>query len=290
MSISDFFQNKLGVKLKNTRWSWGASNPATKQVFLRVWDDDFKTIDGLKHIRILGKDWVGRSHGLPERKGHIEELRKGSEGYGVLCTAKDSDLSKARRIKTFDQEVLLKFGQIKNVGKNVFVPIVRIPVEKLDNSLVHDLNEIKEQYADKTTQNTFVDARLGQGQFRARVLTSWGSRCCVTGSLTTEAIRASHIKPWRDSDDRERLDANNGLPLIATLDALFDRGLITFSSDGGLLISKQLDASERKLLGLDGRRLLQHSGSRTADYIAYHRESIFLDKQAQKKRRKRGKT
>ena len=290
MSISEFFKSRLGVKLKNTRWSWGASNPDTKQVFLRVWDDDFKRIDGLKHIRILGTDWGGSSQGYPERKRHIEELRKGSEGYGVICTPRDIEDDR-RLIKTFNQEVLLRFGQIKHVGKNVFAPVVdRIPVEKLDNPLVHDLNEIKEEYPDKTTQNTYVDARLGQGQFRARVLQRWGSRCCVTGSTTTEAIRASHIKPWRDSDDRERLDVNNGLPLIATFDALFDKGLIAFSSDGVLLISKELDGKETALLGLDGRKLLRQPGRHTAEYLAYHRTSIFLDEQAQKKRRKQGKT
>jgi len=291
MSISEFFKSRLGVKLTNTRWSWGASSPGTRQVFLRVWDDDFETIDGVEHIRILGKDWVGSSRGLPERHQHIKELRKGSEGYGVLCTAEDTDPSKARSIKTFNQEVLLKFGKIIDVGRNVFAPIVdRIPAEKFDNPIVHDLNEIREKYPDKTTQNTYVDARLGQGQFRAHVLQRWDFRCCVTGSTTQAAIIASHIKPWKDSNDRERLDRHNGLPLIATVDKLFDKGLVTFSSDGDLLVSQQLDASEKALLGLDGRRkLLQSPGRRTAEYLAYHRTSIFLDEQVQKTRRKRGK-
>ena len=289
MSISEFFKSRLGVKLTNTRWSWGASNPDTRQVFLRVWDDDFKTIDGVKHIRILAKDWGGSSNGFPERIRHIEELRKGSEGYGVICTPRDFD-DDSRLIKTFIQDVLLRFGKIIDVGNHVFAPIVdRIPVEKLDNPLVHDLNEIREEHPDKTTQDMFVAARLGQGQFREHVLQRWDSRCCVTGSMTQEAIIASHIKPWKDSNNRERLDPHNGLPLIATVDKLFDRGLVTFSSDGNLLVSKELAANEETLLGLDGRKLLQQPGRRTAQYLAYHRTSIFLDEQVQKTRRPRGK-
>lgn len=288
MSISEFFKSRLGVKLTNTRWSWGASNPDTRQVFLRVWDDDFKTIGGVKHIRILGTDWGGSSNGFPERIRHIEELRKGSEGYGVLCTPRD--IADKRYIKTFIQEELLRFGKIKHVGKNVFAPVVaHIPVEKLDHPLVRDLTEIKETYTDKTTQDTYVAARLGQGQFRAEVLERWGSQCCLTGSTTTEAIIASHIKPWKDSTDRERLDPQNGLPLIATVDKLFDRGLVTFSSDGNLLVSKELDGKERALLGLDGRKLLRQPSRHTAKYLAYHRTSIFLDEQVQKTRRPRGK-
>lgn len=280
MKISEFFKSRLGVKLKNDRWSWGASNHDTRQVFLRVWDDDFKTIDDVEHIRILGKDyWVGQSPGFPERQRHIKELRKGAEGYGVLCTPRDLD--DTRRIKTFNQEVLLRFGKIIDIGNDVFAPVVdRIPVEKLDNPIVHDLNKIREKYPDKTTQNTYVDARLGQGQFRADVLQRWGFRCCVTGSTTHEVIIASHIKPWKDSNNRERLDPHNGLPLIATVDKLFDKGLVTFSSDGNLLISKKLDGKERALLGLDERKLLRQPGRRTAKYLAYHRTSIFLDGQA----------
>lgn len=41
--------------------------------------------------------------------------------------------------------------------------------------------------------------------------------------------QASHAKPWRTSSDQERLDPHNGLPLIATLGVLFDRGLIGFA-------------------------------------------------------------
>ena len=94
---------------------------------------------------------------------------------------------------------------------------------------------------------------------------------------------------WKDSNDRERLDWHNGLPLIATIDKLFDKGLVTFSSDGDLLVSKELDANEKALLGLDGRRkLLQSPGRRTAEYLAYHCTSMFLDEQAQKTRRKQG--
>ena len=279
VSISAFFKDRLGVELTNTRWSWGASNPDTRQVFLRVWTDDLKTIDGVRHIRILGKDWGGSSNGFPERIRHIEELRKGSEGYGVLCTPRVFD-DDSRLIKTFIQDELLRFGKIKHVGKNVFAPIVaRIPVEKLDHPLVHDLNEIREEHPDKTTQDTFVAARLGQGHFRDQVLERWDFRCCVTGSTTQEAIIASHIKPWKDSNNRERLDPHNGLPLIATVDKLFDKGLVTFSSDGDLLVSKELDANEKVLLGLDGRKLLRPPGRRTAEYLAYHRTAIFLDEQ-----------
>jgi hypothetical protein len=284
MSISDFFKKTLGAKLRNTVWSWGALNPNTNQLFLRVWDDQLQTVAGGERISILRTDWDGPSHGFPERKSHVEALRNGAEGYGVLCTAKDIHSPGGRRIAKFDSESLLKFGEIIDDGNRVFAQVVdHIPVENLarpqtsHSSVVPDLKSILARRGDVTTKEALANARVGQGTFRAQVLEIWGAQCCVTGSTTLDAIRASHIKPWRDSDDRERLDPNNGLPLIATLDALFDAGLIAFATDGQLLVSTRLDANEKRLLGLAGRQLVKQPNDHTAGYLEYHRESIFVD-------------
>ena len=110
---------------------------------------------------------------------------------------------------------------------------------------------------------TLAKARVGQGTFRAQILAIWDSRCCVTSSTTLDAIRASHIKPWRDSNDNERLDPNNGLPLIATLDALFDAGLITFADDGKLVVSERIEDYEKELLGIVGRQLVRQPNDQT---------------------------
>jgi hypothetical protein len=54
------------------------------------------------------------------------------------------------------------------------------------------------------------------------------SRRRITGVERIEHLRASHCKPWRDSSDPERLDAENGLLLTPSIDHLFDRGFIAF--------------------------------------------------------------
>jgi len=119
-----------------------------------------------------------------------------------------------------------------------------------------------------------VLARLGQGKFREDVLSLWGNSCAVTGSTSVEALRASHIKPWRDSDSAVRRDPSNGLPLVATLDALFDRGLIGFSAGGKMIVSDLLSNDERKLLGVPGS--LRHKPSQQqARYLRYHAKHVF---------------
>ncbi len=260
MKISDFFQGTLGANLTNSRWSWGAFNPTTNQLFLRVWEDQLEIVSGIERISILRTKRSGKSAGYPERKRHIEELKKGAEGYGVLCSAKETQ-SGGREIAKFDQNLLLKFGKIIKNNDCVYAHIIdRVLVEKLSHrktahsTIVPDLKSINNN-RDITTRETLANARVGQGAFRVQVLDLWGRRCCVTGTKVLDAIRASHIKPWRESDNNERLDPNNGLPLVATLDALFDAGLITFSANGILLTSNQLKKSEITLLRLTKQRL-----------------------------------
>lgn len=283
MRISDFFENTLGANLGNARWSWGAFNPNTNQLFLRVWEDQLQTANGVERISVLRKKWNGKSNGYPERKWHVEQLRSGVEGYGILCTAKDNHNSGDRTIANYNRDILLKFGKLIDDDKRVYARIIdRVPVIDLArrrtaySSVASDLKSILARREGATIKEALTNARVGQGTFRAQVFTIWGSACCVTGSTTLDAIRASHIKPWRDSNNGERLDPNNGIPLIATLDALFDAGLITFAQDGKLLTSPRINNNERKRLRLSGLQLVRKPNSRTAEYLSYHRASVFV--------------
>jgi HNH endonuclease len=141
-----------------------------------------------------------------------------------------------------------------------------------DTQLAADLTWIEtQQGVSATTKEALVDARLGQGEFRLKVLRAWGNCCAVTGSTTHAAIRASHIKPWRSSSNAERLDPGNGLPLIANLDALFDGGLISFNYSGRLLVSDRINGIERDIFGLTQRSLRKRPTEKTAEYLSHHR-------------------
>jgi len=130
-----------------------------------------------------------------------------------------------------------------------FEVIAKGPASKLrdtrgrsaDQDAADDIQDIVESNRSATTRQQLIEARLGQGNFRKDVLAQWNGACAVTRCALEEALRASHIKPWREADDDERLDVNNGLPLVATLDALFDRHLISFGEDGRILISKEIE-------------------------------------------------
>jgi len=141
------------------------------------------------------------------------------------------------------------------------------------NEVFEDLEDLSNRNDIKaTTKQALIDARLGQGKFRNAVLQQWGQRCAVTSSATEKAIRASHIKPWRDSTNDERLDPNNGLPLIASLDALFDAGLISFEASGRLIVSPGLNVRERQIFGIEKSSLTKPPNARMAAFLAYHRK------------------
>ena len=118
-------------------------------------------------------------------------------------------------------------------------------------------------------------ARVGQDVFRKKLDERWYCRCAVTGISAREVLRASHIKPWVDSTDEERMDPNNGLLLSANLDALFDKGLITFASDGSIVFSEKLSADDREKLGLTESMSLKQRTPEQDKYMEYHRGKIF---------------
>jgi hypothetical protein len=93
--------------------------------------------------------------------------------------------------------------------------------------------------------------RIGQDIFRAALMDYWGARCPLTGITDPALLRASHIVPWAECDDAQRLDVHNGLLLSALWDAAFDAGLVSFADDGTTLASPELSAAARTALGID---------------------------------------
>ena len=141
-------------------------------------------------------------------------------------------------------------------------------------------NELRgEIHAVETEAMVLAKARIGQGRFRADLLNFWQGQCALTGVAAPELLRASHIKAWRDSNNRERIDVFNGLLLAVHLDALFDRALISFQDSGEMLFSKTLPAKEREVFGLasPARRLLLNVSHLA--YLHRHRDRFGANEQ-----------
>jgi predicted restriction endonuclease len=126
-----------------------------------------------------------------------------------------------------------------------------------------------------------IRARRVQSFFRAAVLTSYNSRCAISGIALPELLVASHIIPWADSVER-RADPRNGLCLNALFDRAFDRGLITVDEDLRVVVSRRLNEGTQSadlacsLGDVEGRRLIVPSRFPPAvEALEHHRRNIF---------------
>lgn len=133
-------------------------------------------------------------------------------------------------------------------------------------------------------RETKMKQRVGQYFFRMTVLNAYSNSCCVTGINTPQLLNASHIKPWRDSDEKtERTNPQNGLCLNALHDKAFDRGLITLSKDYEIVISSQLknvnmdNDTKMWFMKYDHKSIvLPDKFIPDRKFIEYHNDVIFL--------------
>ena len=127
---------------------------------------------------------------------------------------------------------------------------------------------------DAGTRKRLLAARWGLGVYRDNV-ERHEQACRLSGLLDRRHLRARHIKPWRDSNDREKLDGSNGLLLSPHFDQLFERGLISFDDDGELKVARHLNPA---VLFAWGVALPRNVGAFTpgqCNYLAYHRLKVF---------------
>ena len=140
-----------------------------------------------------------------------------------------------------------------------------------------------DQNIPETEKASLVLARRGQGIFKSKVQLI-EHECRVTKVDRIEHLRASHCKPWRDSTNAERLDAENGLLLTPTIDHLFDRGFISFEATGRLLISPVAHGESLRRMGVTISQPVNvgsfSEGQRR--YLDFHQEHVFLSRHADK--------
>jgi len=126
-----------------------------------------------------------------------------------------------------------------------------------------------------TERSGLITSRVGQGYFRKQLIDKWEGKCAVSGCTITEILIASHIVPWSEANDIERLDVDNGILLSPSLDALFDKHLISFEDDGSIMIPPSI-SEEKGLLGISDNMDLKVSKG-MKKYIARHRKK-YLEK------------
>jgi putative restriction endonuclease len=269
---------RIGAKLTNDRWGWDAIMPDGSIVFIG-WDyrvtrsptGDLEACEIYHHGAPHNDKTGGR-----ERARHIEHLlATGAAGYLVVAKPKNQKVS-PHEIESVDENLYSVRLEERDgyvyahvVGSNS-APEIEEPDAAADIQAV-----LGDENTPETEKPQLVQARRGQGLFRSRVeLIETG--CRLTGVTDRAHLRASHIKPWRDSTNAERLDGNNGLLLAPHIDHLFDRGFVSFDADGRLMLSPRLNADVLTAWSISVK-LVSVFSSEQQVYLAYHRATVFLE-------------
>jgi putative restriction endonuclease len=143
----------------------------------------------------------------------------------------------------------------------------------------HHIEQTIENAADipETERQSLIISRRGQGLFKERVM-RLERFCRATKVEKLEHLRASHCKPWRDSNNEERLNGENGLLLTPSIDHVFDRGFISFEDAGRLIVSPVAHTDSLRRMGIDTEQVINvgafSEGQRS--FLNYHRSSVLL--------------
>jgi hypothetical protein len=216
--------------------------------------------------------------------GGYGEYRAGNLQYGALCGRIARELGFA---SPGDQTYTIATVSPERDGKGA-------AQWQMDDAVVEAIEEAGwfSQVADEkpelpqsnevleTEREALIKARIGQGNFRTDVIALWG-RCAVTGCSLSKVLVASHLVPWAACEtNQERLDPFNGLLLTPNLDKLVDRFLIAFNDDGSILLSKDLSAEERAILGVSERSKLRFVRPAMLPYLRRHRQLFRTDEES----------
>lgn len=199
-------------------------------------------------------------HLLPERNSPIQKNGHGNQGCYL---AGISDVLGHLLLALLDVEVLPDFSAaayIQDAG--------------IDHDALDDIHEVEADTSIPETQRLqLAKARVGQGLFRKRVLLL-DPACRVTGVTDQRLLIASHIKPWKDASNAERINGYNGMMLSPHVDALFDEHLISFEDDGKVLVQTSLPRDVLERWSIDPSKRVEAFRTEQSGFLAHHRQQF----------------
>lgn len=186
---------------------------------------------------------------------------------------RQEDLKRQERTVYTSKKSLSDF----RAGLNKFLAFVNSDYHKrMEDSILTEIKAVENDNNIKATEkDSIVKSRIGQGIFRNELIEYWHG-CAISQCPFTWMLIASHIKPWRDADNQERLDTYNGLLLLPNYAKLFDLGYISFTQMGKIMYSRLLDKFDREAIGLTSDLHLVKLENQHLKYLKYHNENCFL--------------
>lgn len=238
-----------------------------KQDFPAIWESHKNTVDGLDNIVFFN---VKDQTQIQGPRGYVNAVSN-DFGYKLIRKISLPIISYISIMKLRDE-----MGEIIFYWK-VFVDF-ELAAERKQSSLALTYGKGKKQAVIKESKKSLNirNARIGQGKYRDDLLEECPF-CPITMVNDERLLIASHIKPWAQSNDAEKIDPKNGFMFTPLYDKLFDRGFITFSDDKRMIISNWLSPRNCERLQLNNNQYFARLPLDDArrSYLSYHRNYIF---------------
>ncbi|WP_247233346.1 HNH endonuclease [Telluribacter sp. SYSU D00476] len=271
----------------------------------KIFDVWLYTIDGstrtrywvghIQNVYVLEEEEINMAFNTYKQKGWLDEMieqiytlrpsQKGFSGYvgedifNIRFKLGDAKIYKTP-LKIDSQHPVYGFNRykfIRAINKDKITPVP----ELFSGHLLRTASAVGEttvtynsNFPNETERSGLITSRVGQGWYREQLLQRWEGKCAITGCSVKEVLIASHIIPWAESSDQERLDPENGILLSPTLDALFDRHLISFDDEGKIIISRKLSDKDLVQLGINWSMRIYSLTEGNKKYLARHRELL----------------
>jgi len=239
-----------------------------QDVYIDEWRDDYFYYSGEGRVgpmTMTGGNEAILNHEINNKKIHLFKDTNRSGYWEYVDQLKLVNINKyTNNDENGDERQAFQFVLLSTTKES----------EKARTNTAEGKKEYNYNKPNQTERKGLVITRVGQGYYRKQLLDRWENKCAVTGCTIKNILIASHIVPWRKSNDVERLDIGNGILLSPNLDALFDRHLISFDDEGNILISKTLSEDELTNLGISNNLKLNTVYTDMVDYLSRHREEF----------------
>lgn len=221
--------------------------------------------------------WYYRNHGQTTCYVDISELRN-----GLIDTIYECE--HGCKVYTMTEDNLPVYASQLTQGN--ITSLVSNSGQVSKSSFARERTNTKERYIanihrikskieglSETEKEAVIQQRVGQGYFKELLLNKYNCKCALCAIKTAKMLKASHIKAWSKSTDKQKLDENNGLLLCAHHDALFDKYLLSFEDDGKPIISGLIPEEHYESLRIDEIPYIDVL-EKMKPYLRWHRQEL----------------
>lgn len=216
------------------------------------------------------------------RTNYLSWLKFLSKEYSIgleLNEEKIQGILKQEEIKRNQRKIYKKEKDVRNFYFALKKYLAFLDFDFLnfkENTIITELKNIEGNSKLTTTEKkSVILSRVGQGRFRKELINYWQG-CSLSTFEKLDVLIASHIKPWKDANNSERIDLFNGLLLLPNYDKLFDKGYISFDENGKVKYSKLISKKDKNILGLNDNLKLIRIEDRHREYLNFHNENCFM--------------